>query len=80
MISALSDLPFAHVLPANSSLSQSGGLMVAGCDLRALAEEHGTPLYVFDEDDFRETVAFEGVSLDDVPDEEPDEEPAQAKG
>ena len=35
---------------------------------------------VVEEDDFRETVAFEGVSLDDVPDEEPDEEPDQAKG
>lgn len=31
---------------------------------------------VVEEDDFKETVAFEGVSLDDLPDEEPD----QAKG
>jgi len=31
---------------------------------------------VVGEDDFRETVTFEGVSLDDLPDEEPD----QAKG
>lgn len=31
---------------------------------------------IVEEDDFRETVTFEGVSLDDLPDEEPD----QAKG
>ena len=27
---------------------------------------------VLEEDDFKETVAFEGVSLDDLPDEEAD--------
>jgi hypothetical protein len=31
---------------------------------------------IVEEDDFKETVAFDGVSLDDLPDEEPD----QAKG
>ena len=31
---------------------------------------------IVEEDDFKETVAFEGISLDDLPDEEPD----QAKG
>ncbi len=30
-----------------------GALQVGGCDVRALAAEHGTPLYVVDEADFR---------------------------
>lgn len=30
-----------------------GALTVGGCDVRALAAEHGTPLYVVDEADFR---------------------------
>jgi len=32
---------------------------------------------IVEEDDFKETVAFEGISLDDLPDEEPDD---QAEG
>lgn len=36
-----------------------GALVVGGCDVRALAAEYGTPLYVVDEEDFRgRAVAF----------------------
>lgn len=49
----LEDLPFHHVLPRNSGLSPRGRLAIAGCDLRELAAEFGTPLYVFDEEHFR---------------------------
>lgn len=55
MPQTLGELPFAHVLPRNATLSSAGRLAIGGCDIRDLAEEHGTPLYVFDEDDFRET-------------------------
>jgi diaminopimelate decarboxylase len=51
----LDGLPFRHVLPRNSSLSPAGRLAVGGCDLRDLAAQYGTPLYVFDEAGFRAT-------------------------
>jgi len=41
------------LLPDNSSISEDGGLLVASCDLQALAEEYGTPLFVYDEDHIR---------------------------
>ncbi len=37
------------LLPDNSAVSPEGRLTVAGCDLLALAEEHGTPLFIYDE-------------------------------
>lgn len=55
MTSHLDALPFRHVLPRTAALSPAGRLSVGGCDLRDLAERYGTPLYVFDESDFRET-------------------------
>lgn len=54
MFSSLDDLPYSHVLPSNSGLSPAGRLCIAGCDLRDLAAEFGTPLYVFDESGFRQ--------------------------
>ena len=51
----LDALPYRHVLPHSAALSPQGRLSVGGCDLRALVEEFGSPLYVFDEADFRET-------------------------
>ena len=47
-------LPLAHVLPVSSKVSAAGRLTVGGCDLRALAEEYGTPLYVYDVETLRE--------------------------
>lgn len=41
------------LLPDSSSISEDGGLLVAGCDLQTLAEEYGTPLFVYDEDQIR---------------------------
>ena len=41
------------LLPDNATVSQGGSLAVAGCDLLALAEEYGTPLFVYDEDHMR---------------------------
>ncbi len=44
----MSVLPF-HLLPETSEVDASGRLSVGGCELSALAEEHGTPLFVYDE-------------------------------
>ena len=41
------------VLPIGSRLNERGHLEVGGCDLVELAEEHGTPAYVYAEDDLR---------------------------
>ena len=54
-VDPLDALPQRHVLPRTAALSPAGRLSLGGRDLRELAEEHGTPLYVFDEADFRET-------------------------
>jgi diaminopimelate decarboxylase len=48
----MSVLPW-HLLPDNSSVDPSGRLSIAGCDLIDLAEEFGTPLFVYDEDHIR---------------------------
>jgi len=55
MTSPFDALPFRHVLPRTASLSAHGRLAIGGCDVRDLAERFGTPLYVFDEEDFRQT-------------------------
>ncbi|MBP2366103.1 diaminopimelate decarboxylase [Pseudonocardia parietis] len=41
------------VWPRNAERGADGALQVAGADVRDLAERHGTPLFVLDEDDFR---------------------------
>ena len=41
-------LPLAHVLPVSATLTDEGSLAVGGCDLAALARDHGTPLYAYD--------------------------------
>jgi diaminopimelate decarboxylase len=59
-------LPEDHPLPAPSDLNalvpsvwprgarrEEGAMTVGGMDVRDLAQEYGTPLYVYDEDDFR---------------------------
>lgn len=51
----LDSLPFRHVLPHTASVSPAGRLSIGGCDVRDLVEEFGSPLYVFDEADFRAT-------------------------
>jgi len=39
----------AGILPDGATANAAGHLVVGGCDLVALAESHGTPLYVYDE-------------------------------
>ena len=41
------------VWPRNAERAEDGAVHVAGVDVRALAAEYGTPLFVVDEDDFR---------------------------
>jgi diaminopimelate decarboxylase len=41
------------VYPLGSRVNDAGHLEVAGCDVVELAEEHGTPAYVYAEDDLR---------------------------
>ena len=52
---ALDALPIRHVLPKTTGLSLEGHLSIGGCNIRDLANQYGTPLYIFDEIDFRET-------------------------
>src|SRR4051812_22481202 len=54
--------------PRNVSRADNGVLQVAGLDVRRLAEDFGTPAYVFDEADFRSRCrdfrqAFAGVDV-----------------
>ncbi|WP_217913123.1 diaminopimelate decarboxylase [Miltoncostaea marina] len=42
-------MPLAQVLPPSAAITAEGHLSIGGCDLVALAEEHGTPLVVYDE-------------------------------
>ncbi|HEX3737412.1 MAG TPA: diaminopimelate decarboxylase [Solirubrobacterales bacterium] len=41
------------VLPIGSRLNERGHLEVGGCDVVDLVEEHGTPAYIYAEDDLR---------------------------
>ena len=53
--SAVADDPVAAspVYPAGSRVNERGHLEIAGCDVVQLAEEHGTPAYVYAENDIR---------------------------
>ncbi|MCU1354131.1 MAG: Diaminopimelate decarboxylase [Acidimicrobiales bacterium] len=44
----MSVLPW-HLLPDNATVGDRGQLVIAGCDLEELADEFGTPLFVYDE-------------------------------
>ena len=44
----MSALP-EQLLPDTATVDDAGALSVGGCDLVALADEHGTPLFVYDE-------------------------------
>ena len=46
--SAAATLPHAAVLPLTAALSPHGRLAIGGCDTLDLANEYGTPLYVYD--------------------------------
>lgn len=50
----MSDAPIdLSLLPSSARVDAAGSLSVGGVDLVGLAEEFGTPLYVYDEDDLR---------------------------
>ena len=42
-----------HLLPENAVVGADGRLSIGGCDVLDLAEEFGTPLFVYDEDHLR---------------------------
>jgi diaminopimelate decarboxylase len=44
----------SHVYPHGSRLNERGRLEIGGCDVIELAEEFGTPAYVYAEDDIRQ--------------------------
>ena len=46
-------VPELALFPLTTKLSKQGHLVIGGCDLVDLAEEFGTPLYLFDESTFR---------------------------
>ncbi|MCG8348674.1 MAG: alanine racemase, partial [Chloroflexales bacterium] len=45
-----------HLWPDTASLAANNHLYIGGCDLTALAAEHGTPLYLLDEATLRATL------------------------
>jgi diaminopimelate decarboxylase len=48
----VSAIPWS-LLPDHSSVGAQGQLLVAGCDVSGLAEQYGTPLFVYDEQHLR---------------------------
>ncbi|MGH9091190.1 MAG: diaminopimelate decarboxylase [Acidimicrobiales bacterium] len=48
-MAAATDPPERHLLPDTAEVTADGHLHVGGLDLLHLAEEHGTPLFVYDE-------------------------------
>lgn len=47
------NIPRLVLFPQTAEVDNKGHLIIGGCDTVALAREHGTPLYVFDETDLR---------------------------
>ena len=43
----------SHLLPDSASVGPDGRASIGGCDLVDLADEYGTPLFVYDEDHLR---------------------------
>ena len=62
----MSALPFS-LLPDTATVGEQGQLIIGGCDTIKLAEEFGTPLFVYDEEHLRsrcrEAVAAFGVGV-----------------
>jgi diaminopimelate decarboxylase len=42
-----------HLLPDSAEVDAAGRLSIGGCDVEALADEYGTPLFVYDEEHLR---------------------------
>jgi diaminopimelate decarboxylase len=45
--------PDNEIFPVSASLNSRGNIAIGGCDLKDLAAEFGTPLYIYDEDTVR---------------------------
>ena len=43
-----------HLLPLTASIAPDGRLSIAGCDVLDLAEAHGTPVFLYDEEHLRQ--------------------------
>ena len=43
----------AHLLPDNAAIDASGNLSIGGVEVSAIAEQFGTPVFVYDEDHLR---------------------------
>ena len=41
--------PDAHLWPLTTLIDENGRLIIGGCDVAALTQQYGTPLYLFDE-------------------------------
>ena len=48
------DFAARNVFPHATEVTAEGHLSIGGCDVVDLAVEHGTPLYVFDEQTIRD--------------------------
>ncbi len=42
-----------HVFPDTAEINAQGQLVLGGCNALELAQEHGTPVYILDEDTLR---------------------------
>src|SRR5699024_958598 len=49
---AMSPLP-RHLLPDTAEIGPDGALSIGGCDVTELAEQYGTPLFIYDEQHLR---------------------------
>ena len=62
-------IPLSNVLPVTAAVSDTGRLMLGGCDTVDLARDFRTPLYVFDEETLRgQCRAFLGAFRSRYPD------------
>jgi len=56
-MAAKHEIPKLSLFPLTAEVDETGHLMIGGCDSTELAEELGTPLYVFDEFSLRQKCA-----------------------
>ena len=52
-MSATTSRQLSHVYPLGTRVNERGHLEVGGCDVVELAEQFGTPAYVYAEEDIR---------------------------
>ena len=43
----------SHLLPDSAVIDSSGDLSIAGVSVRSIAEQFGTPVFIYDEDHLR---------------------------